>query len=124
MNILVEVLFYLALTLFVELLIALVLGFYNKKFIKILIILNLITSPLFTIIVYIYKHNVTMDSSILLLLFLESIIIYFEFFIYKKFFKDKYSVKELLISVTLINGFSFVIYAFLQDVLEYLDMFQ
>lgn len=124
MNFILEVLFYLALTLFLEFLVAMALGYYNKLFIKILIVINLITSPIFTIIVYLYKHNVNWNISILLLLLLQAIIIYLEFFIYNRFLKNKYKIKELLFSVFLMNAFTFVIYSFLQDVFDYLDMFQ
>ena len=49
-----EVLFYLGVTLIIELLVLLGLGYFNKKYILILILVNLVTNPIYSIFLAVY----------------------------------------------------------------------
>ncbi len=118
-----EVLFYLGVTLIVEVLVLLGLGYFNKKFITVLILINLVTNPIYSSLLAIYSYIFDNEMGIILLLLLEVIIILSEFYIVYKHFKTKYLKIEILITVILVNGFSFLIAEFVRYALSYYPLF-
>ena len=123
LNEFIEVLFYLGVTLIVELLVLLGLGYFNKKFIIILTLVNLITNPIYSILLAIYSHLFNAEMGIILVLLLEAVIIISEFYIVFKYLKTKYLKIELLITIVLVNGFSFLIAEFIRYALGYFNFF-
>jgi len=118
-----EVLFYLGVTLIIELLVLLGLGYFNKKYILILILVNLVTNPIYSIFLAVYSHLFDSEMGIILVLILEIIIIISEFYIVLKYFKDKYSKFEIMITVFFVNGFSFLLIEFIKYVFSYYPLF-
>ena len=123
LNEFVEILFYLGVTLIIELLVLLGLGYFNKKFIVGLVLINLITNPIYGSLLAIYSHLFNNDMGILLILVLEIIIITVEFYILYYYLKDKYSKIEILLTIILVNGFSFLFSEFIRYAFEYLKVF-
>ncbi|KFZ26186.1 MAG: hypothetical protein KQ78_01607 [Candidatus Izimaplasma bacterium HR2] len=120
---LIEIIFYLGLTLTIEVLVLLGLGYLNKKFIKTLVLINLATSPIYSALIAIYYHLFDSEMGIVLVLILEAIIIVIEFYVILKYLKEKYSKVEILITVVLVNGFSFLLAEFIRYTLDYFDVF-
>ena len=120
---LIEIIFYLGLTLTIEVLVLLGLGYLNKKFIKTLVLINLATSPIYSALIAIYYHLFDSEMGIVLMLILEAIIIAVEFYVILKYLKEKYSKVEILITVVLVNGFSFLLAEFIIYTLDYFDVF-
>ena len=123
LNEFVEVLFYLGVTLIIELLVLLGLGYFNKKFITVLLLINLITNPIYSSLLAIYSHLFDTEMGIILVLLLEIFIIGTEFYVLFKYLKIKYSKIEILITVILVNGFSFLIAEFIRYGFSYYDVF-
>ncbi len=123
LNEFIELLFYLGLTLIIELLVLLGLGYFNKKFIKVLLLVNLVTNPIFSILLATYSHLFDSEMGIILILFLEIIVIVTEFYVIFKYMKDKYSKIEILIIVVLVNGFSFLLAEFARYAFGYIEVF-
>ena len=119
----IEIIFYLGLTLIIELLVLLGLGYFNKKFITVLILLNLITSPIYSSLLAIYSHLFDSDMGIVLVLILEAIVVATEFYVLFKYLKTKYTKIEILITVILVNGFSFLLAEFVRYTFEYFEVF-
>ena len=67
----VEIIFYLGLTLIIELLVLLGLGYFNKKFITTLLLINVITNPIYGSLLAIYSHTFNSEMGIILVLLLE-----------------------------------------------------
>jgi hypothetical protein len=120
---LLEVLFYLSITLTIEVLVLLALGYLNKKFITGLVLINLITNPIYSTFIALYYYAFDSEMGIILVLILEAIIIGVEFLVLFKYLKDKYVKSEILITVVLVNGFSFLLIEFIRYLLDYLDVF-
>ncbi len=118
-----EVLFYLGVTLIIELLVLIGLGYFNKKFITVLVLVNLITNPIYSSLLAIYSHVFDNEMGIILVLLLEVFVILSEFYLVYKYFKTKYSKIEILIVVILVNGFSFLIVEFIRYALSYYELF-
>lgn len=123
LNEFVEILFYLSVTLIIELLVLLGLGYFNKSFIKVLLLINVITNPLYSTMLAIYSHLFDKEMGIILVLILELIIIGIEFKVLFYYLKKQYSKTEILISVFLINGFSFLIVEFIRYVFVHFPLF-
>lgn len=123
LNELLEILFYLGLTVIVELVVLLGLGYFNKKFITILLLLNLVTSTVYGTLLASYSHLFDSEMGMVLVLLLEVIIIAVEFFVLFKYLNSKYSRLEILITVILVNGFSFLLTEFVRYLFEYLEVF-
>lgn len=123
LNELIEIMFYLSITLIIETLVLLGLGYFNKRFLIILVLLNLVTNPIYSGLLAIYSNVFDNEMGILLILLLEIIIISVEFFVIFKYLKEKYSKIELLITVILVNGFSFLIIEFIKYAFEYVKVF-
>ena len=119
----VEIIFYLGLTLIIELLVLLGLGYLNKKFITVLILINLITNPIYSSLLAIYSHLFDSEMGIILVLILEAIIVATEFYVLFKYLKTKYTKIEILITVVLVNGFSFLLAEFVRYTFEYFEVF-
>ena len=120
---LLEVLFYLSFTLVVEVLVLLGLGYLNKRFITALVLINLITNPIYSTLIAVYYYAFDSEMGIILVLILEAIIITVEFLVLFKYLKDKFVKIEILITVILVNGFSFLLIEFVRYLFEYLDVF-
>ncbi len=120
---LIEVLFYLSFTLIIEVLVLLGLGYFNKKFIKRLLLINVITNPIYSTLIAIYYHLFDNEMGIILMLLLEVIIIVIEFYVIFKYLKDKYSKIKILITVILVNGFSFLLVEFVRYTFNHFNMF-
>lgn len=123
LNEFIEIGFYLGVTLIVELLVLLGMGYFNKKFVIGLVLINLITSPIYSSLIAIYYHLFDSEMNILLVLLFEIIIIGVEFYILFRYLKVKYSKIEILIIVILVNGFSFLIAEFIRYTFEYFKVF-
>lgn len=123
LNEFVEVLFYLGVTLIIELLLLLGLGYFNKKFIIVLVLVNLVTNPIYSTLLAIYSHVFDNEMGIILVLLLEVIIIFSEFYIVYKYFKTKYLKMEIFLAILLVNGFSFLIAEFIRYALNYYPLF-
>ncbi len=123
LNEFIEVLFYLGVTIIIELLVLFGLGYFNKKFITLLILINLITNPIYSSLLAIYYHLFNNEMGIILVLLLEVLIIVSEFYVIYKYLKNKYSKIEILITVILVNGFSFLLAEFVRYTFEYFDVF-
>ena len=120
---LIEILFYLSLTLIIEVLVLLGLGYLDKKFIKVLVLLNLVTNPIFSSLLAIYQNIFDNEMHIIFVLIIEIVIIFVEFKVVFKYLNEKYSKTELLITVILVNGFSFLLAEFVRYALEYVKLF-
>ena len=120
---LLEVLFYLGFTLIVEVLVLLGLGYLNKKFITVLVLINLITNPIYSTLIALYYYAFDSEMGIILVLILEAIIITVEFLVLFKYLKDKFVKSEILITVVLVNAFSFLLIEFVRYLFEYLEVF-
>ena len=120
---LLEVLFYLGFTLIVEVLVLLALGYLNKKFIAVLVLINLITNPIYSTLIALYYYAFDSEMGIILVLILEAIIITVEFLVLFKYLKDKFVKSEILITVFLVNAFSFLLIEFVRYLFEYLEVF-
>jgi hypothetical protein len=123
LNEFIEVLFYLGVTIIIELLVLFGLGYFNKKFITLLILINLITNPIYSSLLAIYSHLFNNEMGIILVLLLEVIIVLTEFYVLYKYLKIKYSKIEILITVILVNGFSFLLAEFIRYTFSYYDVF-
>ena len=91
LNEFIEIIFYLGLTLIIELLVLLGLGYLNKKFITVLLLINLVTNPIYSSLLAIYSHLFDSEMGIVLVLLLEVIIVLTEFYIVLKYLKSKYT---------------------------------
>lgn len=120
---LLEVLFFLSFTLIIEVLVLLGLGYLNKKFITVLVLINIITNPIYSTLIALYYYAFDSEMGIILVLILEAIIIAVEFLVLFKYLKDKFVKSEILITVILVNGFSFLLIEFARYLFEYLDVF-
>ena len=120
---LIEVLFYLSFTLIIEVLVLLGLGYLNKKFLIGLILINLVTNPVYSSLLAIYYHLFDKEMGIILVLILEIIIIGIEFHVLYKYLKDKYTKIEITITIILVNGFSFLLAEFVRYTFEYFKVF-
>ena len=123
LNEFVEVLFYLGVTLIIELLVLIGLGYFNKKFITALVLVNLVTNPIYSALLAIYSHMFDNEMGIILVLLLEIVVVLSELYIVYKYFKTKYSKVEILIVIILVNGFSFLIVEFIRYALSYYQLF-
>ena len=120
---LIEIIFYLGLTLIIEVLVLLGLGYLNKKFIKTIVLINLATSPIYSALIAVYYHLFDSEMGIVLVLILEVIIIVVEFYVILKYLKEKYSKIEILFTVILVNGFSFLLAEFIRYTFNHFDIF-
>ncbi len=118
-----EILFYLGVTLIVELIVLLGLGYFNKKFLVLLLIINIIIYPIYGSLLAIYSYVFNNEISIVLVLLLEVFIIAIEFYLIFKHLKNQYSKVEILITVILINGISFLLIEFIKYTFSYLKVF-
>lgn len=118
-----EVIFYLGVTLIVELLVLIGLGYIDTKLIKTVLLINVVTNPFFTILLLVYSNVYDQQMGILLLLLFEVVIVLVELYIVYRCFKSKYLRIELIMIVFFINGFSFLVAEFLRYLLDYLKFF-
>jgi len=122
-NELIEIGFYLGITLIVELLVLLGLGYFNKKFIAGLALINVVTNPMYSTLLAIYSNLFDNEMGIVLILILEIIVIAVEFYVLLNYLKDKYSKFEIFFTIILVNGFSFLLIEFIKYAFEHFQVF-
>jgi len=118
---LITLLIYLAATIIIEVFVAFLIGYRKKDFLIIVALGSVITNPVLNVLILIYVFITYSYIPFLWLIILEVIVVYVEFGILYYVFKNKHSVKELLIVSFVINSASFITGYFLREVL--LDFF-
>lgn len=108
--------FYLSVTLLIEIAVAALLGYRNKNFLIVVGLASVVTNPVLTVLITLYSYFLHTHIPLQIIIILEVLIIVIEYFILLYVYKSKYSKKELLMVSTIINSSSFVIGFFIQTI--------
>lgn len=108
---------YVLVTIIIEVIVVLIMGYRKKNFLYVVTLGNVITNPaLNTLIIISYFFRGSYISSYMLIM-LELLVIYVEFKLLYYVFKNKYSKDKLIKVAFVINGVSFIIGYIFRDFL-------
>lgn len=106
--------FYLALTIVIEVIVAYLMGYRTKNFLIVVALASVITNPALNLILSINAMFSIFETSKLLIIFLELIVVFIEFKILCYVFDKRISRKKLFRLAVIINLVSYLIGGYLQ----------